>query len=322
MQIRIAIAEFRKTKPRKTSRKISISPPRPKGPPLNALRAFEAAARLGGFLAAADELSVTPGAVSQHIRTVEAWAGAPLFERRAQGVALTAQGAKVAQAFTRAFDEMGAAVRALRELSTRQAISIAALPSVAQLWLSPRMPGIRAALPGCDLSIVALETRPNLAREMFDLSLFLDAPTGRHTEIVLRQDSLYPVCSAQIADKLHRPDDLRNQTWLSDASWPQDWATWLAQAAPGLARPQTGPSHSLYSLAVAEAQNGAGVLIGHDVLIGGQVARGDLVAPFRRPVPSGLSLNLELAGTAPPSGPLSHLVELLTEFAKDQDLRS
>ena len=66
-----------------------VSPPRPKGPPLNALRAYEAAARLGGFAAAAEELCVTPGAISQHIKTLEDWAGAPLFLRRSHGVRLT-----------------------------------------------------------------------------------------------------------------------------------------------------------------------------------------------------------------------------------------
>ena len=69
---------------------MSVSPPRPKGPPLNALRAFEAAARLGGFANAADELCVTPGAVSQHIKALEDWIGADLFERRSQGVRLSA----------------------------------------------------------------------------------------------------------------------------------------------------------------------------------------------------------------------------------------
>ena len=83
---------------------MSVSPPRPKGPPLNALRAFEAAARLGGFALAAEELSVTPGAVSQHIRALEDWAGVALFERRAQGVRLTPEGAALAPRFARAFD--------------------------------------------------------------------------------------------------------------------------------------------------------------------------------------------------------------------------
>ena len=90
---------------------MAVSSPRPKGPPLNALRAFEAAARLGSFSAAGHELCVTPGAVAQHIKSVEAWAGGRLFVRRAQGVALTALGAGILPAFVTAFDHLGEAVQ-------------------------------------------------------------------------------------------------------------------------------------------------------------------------------------------------------------------
>jgi LysR family glycine cleavage system transcriptional activator len=89
---------------------------------------------------------VTPGAVSQHIKSLEDWAGAPLFERRSQGVSLTPLGATVAEQFSSAFDAMGDAVRALRTGASQSTINIAALPSVAQLWLSPRLPAIRAHL--------------------------------------------------------------------------------------------------------------------------------------------------------------------------------
>ena len=76
---------------------MSVAPPRPKGPHLNALRAFEAAARLGGFRMAAGELGVTPGAIAQHVKALEEWAGAALFERQSQGVVLTALGERTLQ---------------------------------------------------------------------------------------------------------------------------------------------------------------------------------------------------------------------------------
>ena len=110
-----------------------VSPPRPKGPPLNALRAFEAAIRLGGFAQAADELCVTPGAISQHIKALEDWAEAPLFERRSQGVVPTEFGLSLAEPFATAFDSIGQAVRHLRSGAQQETIHIAALPSVAQL---------------------------------------------------------------------------------------------------------------------------------------------------------------------------------------------
>lgn len=292
---------------------MSIAPARPKGPPLNALRAFEAAARLGGFLAAAEELCVTPGAVSQQIKALEGWAGAALFVRRAQGVVLTPLGADVARRFTGAFDGLGEAVRALRDGSARQAVAIAALPSVAQLWLAPRMPGLRAALPGVEISISALERRPNLRREMFDISLFLDRPTGATHEVVLMRDRIYPVCAPALAAGLQVPGDLARLPWLSDTVWQGDWAAWLAAKAPDVTM-RSGPGYSLYSLGLDEACHGAGVLIGHDVLVADRVAAGRLVAPFCAAT-SDLSLNLETAGV-PAVGPVAQLVALL----KDQVL--
>ena len=105
---------------------MSLLPPRPRGAHLNAMLSFEAAARLGGFAAAADELSVTPGAVSQQIKALEDWIGAPLFERRTQGVALTALGQGARDEFTSAFDSLGHALHALRAQAPRPASSSSA----------------------------------------------------------------------------------------------------------------------------------------------------------------------------------------------------
>ena len=285
-----------------------VSPPRPKGPPLNALRAFEAAARLGGFVNAAQELSVTPGAVSQHIKTLEDWVGAPLFQRQAHGVVLTALGKATAKEFCGVFDAMGEAVRALRARATQKSISIAAMPSVAQLWLSPRMPAIRAALPEVDISIYVLESRPNLAREMFDLSVFLDRQTGARNEIVLAADTMFPVCSADIAARLNAGADLRAFPWLFDTAWASDWQAWADQA--GLAV-QNGPHFSLYALALQEACNGAGIAIAHAPLVADMLDRGALVAPYATDLPSELTLNLSFAETGRLSGPVETLVTML-----------
>ena len=108
---------------------MSLDPPLPKGPPLNALRAFEAAARLGGFALAASELGVTPGAVAQHIKALEDWARMPLFRRKSQGVELTDQGRLICDDLSRAFDLIGTSVQNLRSGAEDSEIRIAALPS-------------------------------------------------------------------------------------------------------------------------------------------------------------------------------------------------
>ena len=141
-----------------------VSPPIPRSLPLTALRAFEAAARLGGFTAAAEELGVTPGAVTAQIKALEAELSAPLFERQANGVRLTALGQSAAPAFTKAFDALVQATGLLRTSAAPQVVHIATLPAIAQLYLSPRLPALRAAAPEIAVSITALESAPNLKR--------------------------------------------------------------------------------------------------------------------------------------------------------------
>lgn len=291
---------------------MSVHPPRPKGPPLNALRAFEAAARLGGFANAAEELGVSPGAISQHIKTLEDWLGAALFLRRSQGVQLSEFGAAVAPSLYTAFDAMGEAVHQMRALSANPTVHIAALPSVAQLWLSPRLPAIRAALPDVAISVSALESPPNLAREMFDLSLFLRRPTGAASEHILAEDLIYPVCAPHLAAAVHSYSDLAHVPLIHDALWAQDWAIWagaMLGTATGFDR---GARHSLYSIALEEARNGAGVLMGHEALVRPSLNRGELVVPFDAPVRTGLSLVLETPRLGQPSAALQAVISWLS----------
>jgi len=265
---------------------MAVSPPRPKDLPLNGLRAFEAAARLGGFAAAAVELGVTPGAVTAHLKGLEAALGARLFQRGPQGVVLTAMGARALPAFTAGFDALAGAVQALRSEAAPQVVHIATLPAIAQLWLSPRLPALRAAAPEIAISITAMEAPPNLKRALYDLSLFY-GDQGK----LLADNVIFPVCTPAVAARLRSPGDLMAVTCLTDASWAGDWAIW-AEAAGLAGFTPRGPVFSLYALAVAEAAGGAGVLIGHQALVADHLARGTLVAPFpqRVTLPGGLRL--------------------------------
>lgn len=277
---------------------MSVSPPRPKGPPLNALRAFESAARLGGFAAAANELCVTSGAISQHVKALEAWVGTDLFERRSQGVRLTPLGTEILADFSAAFDRMGEAVQKLHSRARPNRIRIAALPSVAQLWLSPRLPAIREATPDIAISVTAMETAPNLKRDPFDLSIFFRKQGEDRGDLSLGPDRIFPVCSPAMAERLHHPSDLASGTLLHDASWSQDWALWLDAMGVDQIRASDGPAFSLYSLALEEAANGAGVLIGHDHLVQRHLHSGLLVAPFTGSLVLERHLSLSIANPA------------------------
>ncbi len=290
---------------------MSVSPNRPKGPPLNALRAFEAAARLESFVAAGEELGVTPGAVSQHIKTVEAWAQVVLFRRQAQGVSLTAEGRLVAAAFSRAFDQLAEATQALRNLSPTTEIHIAALPSVAQLWLPARLGRLRHLRPDLKVSVTAMETAPSLTRDLFDLSLFIVTPSGAPEERVLAEDVLFPVCSPHLLDSF----SFDSTPLLHDQTWSQDWHDWSNSAGVAIADPAAGPKYSLYGLAVEEAKSGAGLLMAHGCLLAPALERGDLCRVSDKDHITGKALLMTLPHRARRREGLNEFANLLADPA-------
>jgi len=277
---------------------MSVKPPKQSLPPLNALRAFEAAARLGGISKAADELCVTPGAVAQHIKALEAWAGASLFHRKAKGVVLNELGYRCARDFEAAFDQLFAATQSLRTRAAPNSIRIATLPSLAQLWLSPRMPELRATFPEARFSITALEQPPNMDREGYDLSIFLE-PGTTHGGDILTHDRIFPVCAPAVADQIKEPSDLSKHLWLRDSLWAGDWDLWQQKTGTTLPLAPETVSYSLYALAVEEACNGAGILMGHEMLVERHLTRGALVAPVGGSIQTGYVVKARLrAGDA------------------------
>ncbi|MEM9059309.1 MAG: LysR family transcriptional regulator [Pseudomonadota bacterium] len=189
-----------------------LSPPRPTAVPLNALRAFESALRHRSFLRAAEELCVTPGAVAQQIKKLESWAGAQLFERQAQGVVPTPLALLLLPKLETGFTALGSVAQALRHAGARSEIRIAALPAVAQLWLSPRLSELQARMPDANIAIHALDVPPNLERGEFDIAIYpQDMLGGSPGEVaVLANSTLAPVAAPDLAESLRTPDDLKS----------------------------------------------------------------------------------------------------------------
>lgn len=291
---------------------MSVAPKRPKGPPLNAMRAFEAAARNVSFVAAAEELNVTPGAISQHIKALEGWAGTPLFRRNAQGVELTPEGQSLVPVFSAAFDQMADAARALRDLKPNADFHIAALPAVAQLWLPKRLRRIRKELPEINFSVTAMETPPSLSREMFDLSIFFAVPDGSSNQIALAQDVIAPVCAPTLLDRAHCSNGFREIPILHDQTWNDDWFTWSRNVGFDLQIDASGPQFSLYSLAVEEAKASAGLLMGHLCLIEDALESKTLLFAHSRSCPTGRSLVVSLPSKTRQRSETSQVVALLS----------
>lgn len=243
-----------------------------------ALRAFEAAGRLGGFSYAAEELGVTPGAVTAHLKGLEAALGAPLFERAPRGVRLTELGARALPEFTQAFDLLHSAVQRLQASATPGAVRIATEPGIAQFWLSPRLTALRASDPEISVSITTFDAPAGAGRDGHDLYLFFQ-PLGAHSgALQLTRDMIAPVCAPLLADRLRASSDLRDAVCLTDAANPQSWQEWARAAGLAGFEPR-GPMLST-ALAVEEAVNGAGVLMGQLPLVARHLADGRLVQPF------------------------------------------
>lgn len=264
-------------------------------PNLGALRAFEAAARLGSVSKAADELNVTQGAVSHQIRALEEWAGIELLRRQGRGIALTEAGERFATALAPAFDQLDLATRRLLASDPRKGwLTVSTMPSFAAKWLVPRLPAFRTKHPDID---VWLSTWWNFGDDE-DLSAFTDSEVDLAilygagdwkgvSATAFMEEDLFPVCApAYLAQHpLERPEDLRTATLLHD-EMRQDWTLWLQAAGVTGVEPNRGPGFDDSGLLIQAAMAGMGVALGRSALIQADLDAGLLVAPFAVRLPS------------------------------------
>ncbi|MCB1387727.1 MAG: LysR family transcriptional regulator [Rhodobacteraceae bacterium] len=260
---------------------MAAQPPRPKAPPLTALRAFEAAGRLGGFTPAARELGVTPAAVTAHLKTLEQALGVTLFHRNPRGVTLTDLGARVLPDFTRAFRSLDAAVQRLETAAAPGLVRIATTDDLAQLWLSPRLPRLRAM--GYQVTPVT-GPAPDAARAVADLGLFLHEGPGMPAALIA-------VAAPSLAARLATPEALDPGATLVLSGQAGDWSRWLQAARRPDFRPR-GPVLGSAALAIEEAANGAGVLVIARPLAEAALGLGRIEALFGIEAESGLCLSI------------------------------
>ncbi|MGH1571414.1 transcriptional regulator GcvA [Methylobacterium sp. P31] len=254
-------------------------------PPLNALRAFEAAGRLGSFKAAAGELGVTHGAISQQVRLLEDWLRAPLFERHNRRIVLTPAARTYLAEVGPALDRVAAATAQYGH-DEAAVLRVNALATFALRWLIPRLARFRARHPAVkvrlETSNQALEALP----DVFDVVIRggPDAFYGYVTRPFLSERRL-PVCSPSLLDRvpLRSVQDLRGHTLLHTSSLPRLWDDWLFAA--GLAGLETAAALTLdhFYLTLQAALDGVGIAMGPTALIADDLEQGRLVAPFLTP---------------------------------------
>lgn len=257
-------------------------------PPLDALVAFEAAARLSNFTAAARELNVSQSAISQQIQNLEANLGVPLFNRAGRRVHLTHLGREYQHIVARALEQIANASREIRTTRGRARVTVAADQSIAWMWLMPRLPLFQREYPDVAIRFVVSDGLSDCLNDMVSLALVHGKGNWPGYESrLLFEEEVFPVCSPGYLDKaghLQSPEDLLSHTLLhlEDFEWQWlNWRMWLTDM--GLVAP--GESHGLvinnYPLLIEAARNGHGIALGWRYLVDADIQAGTLLRPSR-----------------------------------------
>ena len=194
--------------------------------PLNALRAFESAARLLSFTRAAEALNVTPNAVSAQVKGLEERLGVPLFRRLPRGLALTDEGQALLPVLSDSFEQMAGVLARLRQGEQRAVLTVGVVGTFAVGWLLPRLPAFHRRHPFVDLRLLTHNNRVDLAGEGLDAAIrFGDGAWHGTQALALLQAPLSPLCAPALASQLHTPAALPQQRKEEVAEQQQPAAT-------------------------------------------------------------------------------------------------
>ena len=252
-------------------------------PPLNAVRAFEAAARHLSFTKAAKELHVTQAAISHQVKALEAYLGIKLFRRLNRALVLTEEGQTYLPPVKRIFDHLYDATRRLTENEARGKLTVSVIPSLAARWLVPRLGRFREAQPDIDVRVAPSGHLVDFARE--DVDVGIRYGRGRYPGLRvdrLMTEDIMPVCNPALLEgsrPLKRPSDLRHHTLLHDEGHGE-WRTWLRAAGVDDVDATRGTVFTDSGMLIQAAAAGQGVALARGALAADDLASGRLVRPF------------------------------------------
>ncbi len=263
-------------------------------PPLNALRAFEAAARHLSFTKAAEELHVTPGAISQQVKSLEEYVGTTLFKRLNRSLLLTEEAEACLPALRLGFDKLAEATEALTASKTENRLVVSTAPSFASKWLVPRLGDFQEKFPEIDVWVTAALELADFAKDGIDVAIRYGS--GNYPNLVVERlldESVIPVCSPKLIGeegKLRTPADLKHYTLIHDVSADleeshPDWSMWLKAARVEGIDGTRGLRFNQTSLALEAAMNGKGVALTMSSLASQDIENGRLVKPFDLTLP-------------------------------------
>jgi LysR family glycine cleavage system transcriptional activator len=255
-------------------------------PFLNGIKAFEAAARTGSFTKAADELSVTPAAISRMVHLLEERLGLPLFERKANRLNATPAGRSYQAGLTTLFDQLAALTDQVKTSAGSRVLTVGVGPTFAIRWLIPRLADFQKTDPDIE---VRFATGGAAAPFNDDWTCGIRLGGGEWPGLVAERlfaADLVPVCTPTMAKRLTTPDDLKGATLLRVTHAPGDWTRWFK----GAGTPRflvKGPAFDYYGQALQAAADGVGVALGIRPYVDDDLRAGRLVAPFAHSVPKG-----------------------------------
>jgi len=261
-------------------------------PPLNPLRAFEAAARHEHFARAAQELCVTVSAVSHQIKTLEESFGLKLFEKQGRNAKLTQAGKNLLPAIQQAFDIISEACEKTIEPGLSGRLIISAPPELSSKWLIKQIGEFANQYPMIDVSLLLHSSDEQNINSKADLSIIYGAGNAdwdRYWVTPIDRLDFYPVCSPDLVSgesPLLQPQDLQHQRLLHDDQNGKTWATWLGAHAPRLLKSSQHLNFAHAGLSLEAAIAGYGVAMGDKFTASEDLASGKLVRPFKESVPS------------------------------------
>ncbi len=269
-------------------------------PPLASLRAFEAAARHLSFTRAAEDLSVTPGAISQQVKQLEDWLGVQLFRRMPKGVLLTDAGQLYGSELREVFARLVLASDRVRRQAASPILTISMVPSLATRWLIPRLGEFRARHPEIDLRLEVNSAPTDFTREAVDAGIRQGRGPGwpgLHAD-PLFPNIVFPVCSPRLLEEgppLRSPRDLARLPLLHEDPWIDaegrsqelTWTEWLAAVGAPEVDATRGPHFSQTQMSLRAALAGQGVALANAVLAGEDLRAGRLMRALPHQVDAG-----------------------------------
>ncbi len=250
-------------------------------PPLRALAVFEAAARNGSFLRAADELNITKSGISHHIKALEDFLETKLFIRLNRGVRLTVEGVTYYESIHEAYRHINDGTQHLLGKPQRETLTVQCGVSLGYLWLTPRLPLFLSENPGIDLRIVTPTAKLEDHSEAVDIEIRY-GPTsepGMHVESLF-EENIVPMCSPAIlkGSSLRDPEDLSKFRLIDSELSEYSWSSWLSANRIGISDfSRLQFDHVM--LALQAAVSGLGIALEGDILASEELATGRLVVP-------------------------------------------